>query len=298
MKSYTWLYHPNQLGLCESTAKILLLCQTAGPLPLDLPATLWQYLVLNLRWKSHLQRGCTDKHVQTRQGSYSSSWKSLSGRGRWWNLCMNRYRWAFFTSTNAFISPTHNLLKGSESLCIQGTLSLCVLPGHRAEGSPHFTLSCWCVISLSWGHGVNEGEESSVKGAAETGNTQEDSTALLPAPGTWGHTPWPLPALLWSQRPRQGQGLSRRGPWSHPLCFVRALAIHFSVHFFFFFLPWQKQHHGGDCSFFPISEVRCLLHMGRRAYGPLCLFLSQDSFWLGKLHTACWGATQVPSWNF
>lgn len=60
-------------------------------------------------------------------------------------------------------------------------------------------------------------------------------------------------------------------------------SIQFSVDFFFF-LPQQKQHRGGDCSFFPISEVRCLLHKGRRAYGPLCLFLSQDSFRLGKLH--------------
>lgn len=129
---------------------------------------------------------------------------------------------------------------------------------------------------------MNEGEESSVKGAAETGNTQHSFTASTRDMGTHSLTP---SCIAMEPETNTGSGTEQKRSLEPSSLLCESLGHTFFCAFSFF--PWQKQHHGGDCSFFPISEVRCLLHMGRRAYGPLCLFLSQDSFWLGKLHTAC-----------
>lgn len=142
---------------------------------------------------------------------------------------------------------------------------------------------------------MNEGEESSVKGAVASCRSLPSCARKYPGrqchfTASTRDMANTLPdSSLHSHQARdqpQGQGQCRRGPWSHA---GRGLLCESLCHTSFcgYFFALAEATPGGDRSFFPIFEVRCLLHMGRRAYGPLCLFLSQDSLRLGKLHTAC-----------
>lgn len=96
-KPYTWLCHPNQLALSAVSYVRPQQRSCCFARQLDhFPGACWlpygnTWLLIGDGSPSSRVAAQTST-CKTRQGSYSSSLKSLSGRGRSWNLCMNRYR--------------------------------------------------------------------------------------------------------------------------------------------------------------------------------------------------------------